>query len=1054
MPNKYLSIFKTLCLLHAGLYCFAPSAHAETTQGTKKAVSRSELNTGASFSNFSIEIISILSQDNEIGQISIYKRLGGIMVPIGALSGLMDWPITVNQVNRIAEGFSPVTNQKITIAPVIRTILISGEAFELTPQEIFFDQNDVYVDLDVLTKRLGVIFEYNHSQQSMELSYITAEELIMPTTVPYGPDPTEPSSEPVWDNIRPEDDEIFVLQTTINDIAMIDFVAAKYRNNRVFIPFTSLVEILEFPIQTDIDNATAQGWFIRQANTLTIKDTTAIIKGKTYRLNNSQLIRDEEDFYIASDILEEWFGLDLGVDTQNMGLSINSKTPFPFEEQLKRKQLYSILENRKNLVKEQKDYQEHPLPYQAITIPVVDVSYNAAYDRLAQNKISNLYNIHGASDFGYMTSKFYLSGDLSAHGVTDARWSLGRRGYKKELLGPLQASSFELGDINSIGIAQIIQPSDGYGVTLTNRDVARADRFDVITFIGDSSPGWDVELYRNGTLIDIQTIGSDGQYEFSDVSVLFGNNEFRILLFGPQGQIEEKIKNINANSSIIKPRQFTYNFSTDKKSQRLFEFRDTEPAHPLGLRFAGELEYGVTKWLTANVGGAKTLISDGEHRYVTTGAKASVLGTLISVDHARDLTTSGYSTNVISFASFLKTNIRFTHKFADSFVSEANANVSTPIKRETTLDLVRTFNLPFLDELNTGLFLEKTVFESKNEEKTIRLRLAKNFRGINLTKIVERNTKTLSDDRVFGSFSARGLVGNNLIGLSTDYTLEPLSELSQLKLSWRRNFAQNIVNNVTMLASRGSETVNYELEDTVTLDMKDYKLSFIGRINNDHALFVGVMLNFSFGQYPKNQWNFTNNNKADSGLAVARAFLDSNYNLKRDDNENAVKDIDLKIGSRFYKTDENGIAVAENLPINSPIYIHADQRRFNDQTLGPGIEGYEIGLRPGYVANIDYPIFSTSEIEGIIRFPENITIPKEMPLTLVNNEQQVVSITHAEFDGYFLFRNVLPGTFYIKIPETVMESKQLVYKDTMPIIVTKDDDFVSTDLQFESILHL
>ena len=49
--------------------------------------------------------------------------------------------------------------------------------------------------------------------------------------------------------------------------------------------------------------------------------------------------------------------------------------------------------------------------------------------------------------------------------------------------------------------------------------------------------GWDAELYRNGQLLAFAENRADGRYEFIDVPLLYGQNRFEVVLYGPQGQI-------------------------------------------------------------------------------------------------------------------------------------------------------------------------------------------------------------------------------------------------------------------------------------------------------------------------------------------------------------------------------------------------------------------------------------------------------------------------------------------------------------------------------------
>lgn len=1085
---------------------FTASAHAEDTYGESRRILSPTSARETYFSGMNLETISVMHEGKTAGQINVYQHIGGTFVPIGALSALLKWPITVHQDNRVAEGFSPVTNQKITIAPSIKTILIGGEAVKLSDNRILFYQNDIYVDSDVINENLGIKLTFSRNLQNVEVVYkpfavppagqstelpntdipetaekemktgaseaeikvepkkedvvaIDAESLLAPVK----PDAfiEEPKAIPIQEshdlaleekNPAPvanaidmsfeENNDALVLQIVVNNIPMVDLLNAYEHDKKIFLPFSALSEILEFPIKTNIDNATAEGWFIRESNTFSFDGSTATVKGKSYKITDSQIIRTSEDFYFDSKLLEEWLSVSFDINVSKLQLAINSQQPFPFEERLKREQLYSVLENQKKLVEKQKNYRPYFLPYKAVSFPIVDVNLTSAYQRYADQRITNQYFVQGAGDLAFMTSKFYLSGDLSQSVLEDFRFNLGRDDYKKELLGPLKASSVRFGDINSIGISQIAQTSEGRGFTLSNRDLARSDKFDVTSFSGDSTPGWDVELYRNETLIDTQRVSDEGRYEFNDVPILFGNNVFRVLLLGPQGQQEERTKTINASDSILDQGAFTYNVSADEKSKRIVDFRDFEPAHPDGIRMATELEYGVTKWMTATLGSAKTFLRDGEHKYIAGGVRTSFLGVLTNLDHAYDTITEARSTRVTSFANFLNTNIRFTQKFAKHFVSEEDSNIDNPVERETTLDLDRSFNLPLIGEFSSGVFVQKRQYEASNSEMILRHRLTKTFRGINFTNTLEQNTYSDSEKRILGSFAFRGLVGANLLALNGDYSIRPEEQLNQIKFSWLRNFTPDISNNFS-IARQYSEEAVYLFENGITFDLKKYKLSFLGRYDTTDDFYAGINLNFSFGRYPDDQWTFSSRNKSETGVVVAKSYIDNNYNLEQDENETSIESIPLKIGSRSYSTNTDGIVIAENLDLLGPTYLYADDKNFNDSALGAGVEGYEMQVRPGYQGSVMYPIFRTAEIDGYVELPPDVTFPRGTKLALVNGEGQPVSETSVEFDGYFLFRNVLPGNYSIKVPEEFLKSKNLGYDSSDKIVITNSDFFTA-----------
>ncbi|MCB9982145.1 MAG: hypothetical protein H6937_13505 [Burkholderiales bacterium] len=1047
-PGKSRLLLGAILLVPMVSYALKSSAHAETISTKQRSVFSPYAAKDAYFSPSNLREITLLSDDGPLGEMSVYQSLTGTIIPIGQLSSLMGWHINLDQSNRVAQGSSPVNGNKVLFAPSIHTVMVGAESYNLDQNQILFYQNDIYLDIDALQRLLDIEILMNRSTAEARVSFVKAisenKEAFDPQSEAFGPAVPEPD----WVMSHTEED-VWVLQLQINDILMVDFVDALQRGDKTYLPFSGITEILEFPIQVDIETVQAHGWFVREHNTVNVNGHTAIISGKTYHLGTEQIIKNEEDFYIEKNLLAEWFSLNFEIDPQTMLLSIHSETPFPFEEIFKRQQLYSVLGRKKALKEKEKNYQPYEIPYTIASSPVVDVTLNSAYDKLSEQKVTSTYNIQGSGDLAYLTSHFYASGDLHDHALTDLRFSLGRDDYTKNLLGLLGASSFRFGDINSISIPQIAQTGEGRGLTVTNRDLNRTDKFDTTDFIGDSIPGWDVELYRNDVLIDAQVVEADGRYEFTDVPILFGNNIFRLLLLGPQGQIEEEVKHINVNSSILNKGQFTYNVSADQKSQRLVEYREFEPNHPKSTRVAAEAEYGITKWLTGAFGFSQTPLESGNHEYVNGGLRTSLKGVLSSFDYAYNTKTQGHSGRLISFANFLGTNLRFTYKAASNFTSEEASNFNDPMKREISLDLDRTFNIPKVGELGASVFLQKNMHESNLSEEVIRARLSKSFRGFNITNTLEQNTSDNAERRVSGSFSARGRVHKNVFALSSDYTLKPYKELSQLKLSWLRNWTSSILNNLALTRRYGSD-INYELEDTITFDMNKYKFFVTGRMDNDAEKYIGVGLNFSLGQYPDDQWRFSSRARSNTGVAVAKAFIDDDYDLQRDDGEKSAENIVLKIGSRYYQTDEFGVAVAENLDTKSPIYLYADQTKFSDQAMGPGVEGYRVNLRPGYPANIDYPIFVTAELEGFIEPPEDIQMPREMQISLVNTEGQNVSTTGVQFDGYFLFRNVLPGAYYVKIPENVLMKKQLVYENEAPVIITNKDDFVTTIVQLVS----
>ena len=72
---------------------------------------------------------------------------------------------------------------------------------------------------------------------------------------------------------------------------------------------------------------------------------------------------------------------------------------------------------------------------------------------------------------------------------------------KGQLLGPLKATHFALGDISTFSTPLVSQSVAGRGALVTNRPIERPDNFDRTSFRGELPSGWDAELYRNDQLL-------------------------------------------------------------------------------------------------------------------------------------------------------------------------------------------------------------------------------------------------------------------------------------------------------------------------------------------------------------------------------------------------------------------------------------------------------------------------------------------------------------------------------------------------------------------------
>ncbi len=877
---------------------------------------------------------------------------------------------------------------------------------------------------------------------------------VPPAAATPAPDSTTPPARagPAGDDAaKNQDDELesLVLQLVINNIQMEDFVDGGRKNGHLYLALGELAQLLDFDIKVDPAKKTAEGWFLHPENTLKLSETHAEVKGRSIDLPKDSVISTGDALLIDAKLLSDWMPLDFNFDDKNMVLSIHSREPLPMQEKAAREKLHTALEQQKALkVPGQAAYKQVELPYAAVGAPFVDVTAGASFDSKSHSRDEN-YTVLAAGDLGYLTTRLYASGDpTNGKLLGDLRISAGRQSYEPDLLGPLKATYFIGGDITSASLGQVASTSPGRGFLMTNRELNRSDKFDVTNFIGDAKPGWEVELYRNGTLIDFQTVDVTGRYKFMDIPILFGTNNFRLAFYGPQGQIEEVTKTINAASSLLEPHQFSYNVSLDQKDRTIFGIADSG-SEPTGLRSVNEFEYGVTKYITVAGGAAHTILTDGsQHSYGTAEVRASALGVLGSLDNAYDTTNRGHSTQLSLFGDFKGTDLHFTQKVAHDFLAEGVADLTNPIQTQTIIGANREVDFAIFKGLNLGVTLTRNGYQSGRREDLAQTQVSYSFLGLSLTNTTNWDRDNSGLDNLNGTLALRGFWHKVLLGGQLTYDIRPLTELNQLNLTANWPLRDNIVSD-TQVTQEFTGAKDTTLQETLTFDMKKYKLSLTGRAGTNHDIFAGLTVTTGFGKLPGGKkWLFSSQGLTGAGIVVVQAFMDNNYNQKRDPGEPAVADATFRIGGREVKTDKDGMAMVTNLPTNDISTVKMDTAQGKDPFMAGASYEYHVIPREGKPVVLDYPVFEVSQLDGTVHGPAGASVGG-LEVDLVNTEGQKVGSTHTAFDGYYLIQNISPGAFKLVVAADDLAAHNLKQAEVRDLEVNKAD-FYTRDMQLES----
>lgn len=153
--------------------------------------------------------------------------------------------------------------------------------------------------------------------------------------------------------------EMLILEVNINGITREEGIDAYlpegYNEQDVLVPLGQLAKALSFAITANPGDKIAKGWFLNEDNSfeLNLKTHQVLIAGKLVQeISAKDAEIHEGDIFVKASLLEEWFGISVGLSLSDLVLTIITDEDLPFQEQWKR---------FKNAQRKQKKYQFEPV---------------------------------------------------------------------------------------------------------------------------------------------------------------------------------------------------------------------------------------------------------------------------------------------------------------------------------------------------------------------------------------------------------------------------------------------------------------------------------------------------------------------------------------------------------------------------------------------------------------------------------------------------------------------------------------------------------------------
>lgn len=840
------------------------------------------------------------------------------------------------------------------------------------------------------------------------------------------------------ENWTPRDDDLRILEVRVEQYRMEDVLAAYQRKDILLIPIGALAEILDLAIDVNPGEGIAQGFLFRENNTIFLDTSrnTVIIRGETQSYNNKLVYVLDDDIYVDATLLSKWFDIKINADLFSSSVKITSENTFPFILRIEREE--RIARTRARLFSEQPDYPHHYEPYDMWNIPFVDQTFEATR-RQGDGVSSNTFrsSTFATADLLGMSSSLYLfATDVD---LTDkVRFTLGKKDPEGELLGFARATEYTMGSIIEPRFKNITVPGNQKpGVLISNFKLGRQTVYDRQRFRGNLLPGWEVALYHNDRLIGYQAAPVEGLYDFPDVPLLYGRNYFRLVFYGPQGQVREQEEFFELGEALTKKGEHYYRAYVSDSDRS-------------GYRSAVQYDAGITNRISTSliytdVPLEISIDTIEQHRYVQAGVLGfwkSFFATLNLID---DL--DGGEAVYFDFQTGIgNTIIKLNYITMNSFFSEEYRPTQQEFRDKTEFRIDTSIPPTFLPRIPFSLEVIRSDFESGNERTEISNAISMQTYGLSFSNLLNYVDTSDIENIFTGRFVISSMYKGYGLRGTVDYEFQPVTDFTTVNLTLRPPLYKEYQFSYSL--NHLLRTNLTEASASVSKTVGSFNLSAGLRYNTDSILSLDARFSIGLGREPReNNWVPHALAIAGRGSVSARVFLDNNEDGIFNEGDEAIENVGFTVNNGYQqvRTNASGIAFITGLVEYVPVNLAIAMPTLEDPLWSPALEGVRIVPRPGQAMQLDFPVFTSGEIDGTVSLSRN---GRKLPagrvtVEVVDERDRVVKTATTEYDGFYVISKIPLGKYRIRVSPQQMSELNLSAETEPGFEITAGDQFES-----------
>ncbi len=622
--------------------------------------------------------------------------------------------------------------------------------------------------------------------------------------------------------------------------------------------------------------------------------------------------------------------------------------------------------------------------------------------------------ITGTSDLLYHSSRYSINWEEGGGTQSTINFSKYKTSPYDVLPGNVDYYSF--GDVRGYA-SSLTGATGGAGLTFSQKDDRYSNEFGQTNIDGIASPGWQVELYDGGYFIGETIVNDDGQFIFTEVNTRYGVNQYRIVLYGPYGEVETRYETIRIGTNWLNEGEISYRGAILDSNKRLLNSSQSSSGYEIDTVNFG-FDYGLNNSTQLQLMFNQNEDLNGTlQRYLSTQAqvnfsnKSLTFGVATQDDFGfvTEVELLGRTGNLDSYGL----NLQYLNDY----------NLYADGDGSSIVDLSGNYHSEFnIWGKNSFDFYSQSSFSDEQYESFYnRLRVSWPFINISMRfELQNRRYHSFLDNDVdsnisYAVLSATGSVGGGRVTLLTNQQIEG-GDNQEYNLTYQTQYDSLVLytNTNYTKTSLGSSEWGAGVQAAYRTRHAFVNSSINYHTQSKWQLSLGVDFSFSY-DYQNNKLNFSSSYNQTAMLDIG-VFLDRNNNTVLDSGDYALEGVEFGSLSSWAESPSlaNGRALLTSVPVKNVVTVNAKWR----DVVRPSQGSHSLYTHPGGLVSVNIPFTITTSVAGYVLFDggDELQGANSVRVNLIDvNTKQLVETAIADEDGYFEFYNKNAGHYFIEL---------------------------------------